>query len=127
MSEFIEEYLTLKVPQSGDIRVLLEELTYYSNTTNEYIVVPIGFETDLGSIPNILQGIFPKDGKAMFAYILHDWLYKSGQYSRSVSDEMLEEAMECLNVGSITRKVIYSGLRIGGWVAWNEHRKGDSK
>ena len=35
---------------------------------------------------------FPKDGKAMYGYILHDYLYQIGLFSRSETDDILEEA-----------------------------------
>jgi len=125
MSHFNEAIINLSVPQRGQIRTLLSEINYYSDLVGEKIKVPIGFKTDLGSIPRLLQGIFPKDGKAMFAYILHDYLYKTGKYTRSQCDAILEEAMEVLKVGYFTRKSVRFGLWTGGWVSWNKHRKND--
>ena len=71
---FNEVVLTVDVPLTGDIRTLRSELTYFSEILGYMIVVPEGFKTDLGSIPQVLQGVFPKDGKAMYGYILHDYL-----------------------------------------------------
>ena len=122
---FKEEYITLEVPKSGDIRKTLSPLTYYSKGLDKTISVPFYMLTDLGSIPQILQGIFPKDGKAMFAYILHDCLYQSGILTRSQSDDVLEEAMETLGVTWWRRKSVREGIRVGGWKAWNEYRKGN--
>ena len=120
---FKEEYITLEVPKSGDIRKTLSPLTYYSKGLDKTISVPLYMLTDLGSIPQVLQGIFPKDGKAMFAYILHDYLYQSGILTRSQSDDTLEDAMKSLDVSWWIRKSVREGLRVGGWVAWNEHRR----
>jgi len=125
MGRFKETEIKLSVPISGDIRTTLSEIHFYSDIVKEWIIVPIGLRTDLGSIPQILQNIFPKDGKAMFGYIVHDWLYKTGKYSRSISDDILEEAMKVLGVGWLARKSVRNGLRVGGWVAWNNHRKND--
>jgi|FLOH01.1.fsa_nt_gi hypothetical protein len=125
MSYFKQTHIILSVPQSGDIRTLLADMEYFSSLANELIIVENGLNTDLGSIPQILQNIFPKDGKAMFAYILHDYLYKTGKYARSKCDDILEEAMAILDVGWFTRKSVREGIRVGGWVAWSEHRKKD--
>ena len=122
---FKEDYITLEVPKSGDIRKTLSPLTYYSEMLDKTISVPLYMLTDLGSIPQILQGIFPKDGKAMFAYILHDCLYQSGILTRSQSDDVLEEAMTTLGVTWWRRKSVREGIRVGGWKAWNEYRKGN--
>jgi hypothetical protein len=119
----VEEVL-LSAPQSGDIRTLKSELIYYSELIRkQMIVVPVGVKTDLGSIPQVLQAVFPKDGKAMFAYILHDYLYQTGMFSRAESDDMLEEAMKSLGVGWLSRKSVKLGLYVGGWKAWNEWRE----
>ena len=123
MVSFKELYIDLKVPKSGDIRTTLTTLSYYSDIVNEWVVVPTGLETDLGSIPRFLQGVFPKDGKAMFAYILHDHLYKLGVYSRGTSDDILREAMNALGVRWYIQVCVRFGLRIGGWYAWNKHRE----
>jgi len=125
---FKEDTVLLSVPASGDIRTLQSELTYFSKVVcEELILVPCGIKTDLGSIPLFLQNIFPKDGKAMFAYILHDYLYQTGMFKRLESDAVLEEAMASLGVVWWRRKAVKFGLRIGGFVAWNEHRKNDKK
>ena len=121
---FKESDVNLSVPITGDIRTMKSELTYYTELKKCLILVPIGFGTDLGSIPLALQNVFPKDGKAMYGYILHDYLYKMGMYSRSTSDDMLEEAMQSLGVSWWRRKSVRLGLKLGGWVAWNKHRKG---
>jgi hypothetical protein len=124
---FKDSHVVLEVPQSGDIRKLLRGLTYTSEKFKIRIYIPEGFETDLGSIPQLLQGIFPKDGKAMFAYILHDYLYYTGMYSQWECDSMLDEAMGTLGVSYWRRKAVRSGLAVGGWYAYNQHRKRNKK
>jgi hypothetical protein len=122
---FEENSILLSVPKSGDIRVTKSYLTYHSKLTYQVLRVPLELETDLGSIPQVLQNIFPKDGKAVFAYILHDWLYKTGLYSQKMCDDILEEAMESLGVSWWRRRAVRAGLRVGGFVAYNNHRKKD--
>jgi hypothetical protein len=122
---FGESRIKTSVGADGLMRTMESRLTYYTEVVKpQVIAVPIGFETDLGSIPLALQNVFPKDGKAMYGYILHDYLYKMGMYSRSTSDDMLEEAMQSLGVSWWRRKSVRLGLKLGGWVAWNKHRKG---
>jgi len=123
MTGFMEDFIDLRLPREGTVRTTLSELNYYSRSQNALISVPVGFKTDLGSIPQVLQAIFPKDGKAVLAYIIHDYLYSTGKYSRSECDDILEEAMERLGVGWGTRFSVREGLRLGGWVAWNRHRE----
>ncbi len=123
--KFKEESILLEVPISGDIRTTKSHITF--NYKGIDIIVPIDFKTDLGSIPQFLQGIFPKDGKAMFGYILHDYLYYSGKYCQQECDNILEIAMNELDVGWWTRKAVRNGLRIGGFIAYLKHRKRNQK
>jgi hypothetical protein len=123
---FREKRILLSVSQNGDIRTTWSELTYYTEVVEpQLILVPIGFETDLGSIPRIFQSFIPKDGIAIFAYILHDYLYKTGLFTRAQTDRILDEAMKSLGASLVHRKAVLNGLRVGGWVAWNKHRKAD--
>ena len=124
-SEFKEDFIDLRLPQRGVVRITLSELNYHSDVVEANIIVPIGFETDLGSIPNFLHWLFPKDGRAVLAYILHDYLYKTGMFSKSLSDEILEEAMEVLEAKWWRRKGVSIGLKLGGWIAYNKHRRGN--
>ena len=125
--QFNESYIDLRVQIGSDIRTLLSYISYDSRLVKGTLVVPEGFSTDLGSIPQVLQSIFPKDGQAMFAYILHDYLYLDGLYSQSVCDDILEEAMKTLGVTWWRCKAIRNGLRVGGFVAYNKHRRNDEE
>lgn len=111
--------------EDGYCRVLLEDVVYHvgDRSSTDKIVVPKGFKWDGGSVPRIFWNIVDPWGSASKAYLLHDWLYSTQQRSRLVSDAILMEAMEVLGVGLIKRKLIFRGVRIGGWVAWAAHKK----
>lgn len=127
-SFFKEDHVDLRLPKEGKIRTTLSELIYYSAELNQTIIVSKGLETDLGSIPFWLQWIFPKDGLAVLAYILHDYLYKIGfKGDRNVCDDLIVEAMEALGVKRWRRVAVRHGLKVGGWYSWNKHRKKDKK
>lgn len=89
----------------------------------DQIEVPAGFRTDFGSVPQALWWLVSPIGKATPAYVLHDFLYFTGQRSRLASDTVLLEALEVCNVTRFQRWLIYRGVRLGGWAAWNAHRK----
>ena len=126
MAHFKQGFIDLRLPKSGKVRTTQSELTFFSDIVEDYITVPVGTETDLGSIPVLLQWLFPKDGKAVLGYVLHDYLYKVGIYSRSKSDDILQEAMKTLDVSWWRLRGVRGGLAVGGWVAWNKHRKNDN-
>lgn len=89
----------------------------------EKIEVPEGFMTDLGSVPQLLWNLIPPIGKPLRGYVLHDWLYFCQIYTRAKSDGVLLEAMEVAGVSWAKRWAIYLGVRSGGWIAWNQHKK----
>lgn len=126
-SHFKQENLLIDLPIKGKIRTLKETLTYYSEILGKEVTVEIGFKTDLGSIPQLLQGIIPKDGKGSYPFIIHDKLYREGKYSRKICDEVLIEACKVTGVWWWRRVLIREGLRVGGWVAYNNYRKNNKK
>jgi hypothetical protein len=92
------------------------------------IVVPRGFVTDFASIPRGLRSIVTKDGPNRWAAILHDYLYSLGGKGpkglpRKVCDDMFMEAMIDLGVPMWKRKLMYRGVRAGGWYRWDERGK----
>lgn len=126
MSSFTTD-LKLQPLDDGKTFRLLEPFRYRlgSLDSQNIITIPEGFETDFASVPQIFWNILPPWGKYGKAAVLHDYLYKSGMFDRSRCDEIFLEAMEALNVSWIKRKTIYAGVRMGGWIAWNNHRKND--
>ena len=125
MAHFEHDFVDLRLPREGKIRVTLSQLTFKSDIVDNFITVPIGTKTDLGSIPTWLQWLFPKDGLAVLAYVLHDYLYKTGLYDRDTCDAILKEAMGVLGVSSWRKNAVRGGLKVGGWYAWNQHREND--
>ena len=126
-SHFREKAILLSLEIEGKIRTLKEELHYYSEILKAWVIVEVDFKTDLGSIPALLQGLIPKDGKGAFPYIVHDKLYRQGKYSQKICDDVLKEACKVTGVSWWRRVSIRGGLRVGGFVAYNRHRKNDKK
>ena len=90
--------------------------------------IPVGFYTDFGSIPKVLQSVISSwDRKCLVGFVLHDYLYYTGKVSRLTADKALLELMKKYGAGFIKRHTIYRSVRAGGWLAWNEHRKRKDK
>jgi hypothetical protein len=92
----------------------------FESKTGAIIEVPAGFVTDLASIPRPLWAIFPPDGNYAPAAVIHDWLYRNNalhSFNRGQCDGFLLEGMEQLGVNWFKRKIIWSGVRVGGWAA----------
>lgn len=120
MSQFLD---SLCITELDDVffQIIDHPFRYQSDIAGA-IEVPIGFKTDFASIPIVFLALL--GDCAHEAAVIHDWLYYSSLVKRSVADQVLREAMR------ITRDLprwkipmIYFGVRVGGWKAWNNHRK----
>ena len=102
---------------------LLSQFEYHVGAlgSSDRIAVPIDFITDFASVPRPLWALLPPWGRYGKAVVLHDWLYADQSRKRKAADLILLEAMEVLGVGKLTRLAIYSGVRVGGWLAWRKH------
>lgn len=100
--------------------ILLAPLVYKSKQVEDVIVVPKDFKTDFASVPRI-PFIFSLLGDtAQKAAVVHDYLYSVKSYARSQCDSIFLEAMEDSDVSWWRRKLIYAGVRIGGWTAYDD-------
>lgn len=59
---------------------------YLSEDKNDVIEVPVGFVTDLATVPRIFWSLLPPDGEYAKAAIIHDYLYHYPLRNRKESD-----------------------------------------
>lgn len=96
--------------------------------------VSAGRVCDGASIPALARPVVggPYDGKHRDAAIVHDEAYACAgvmigpgglvdthDYTRADADRAFLEAMEVCGVPFITRRLMYSAVRMFGWYAWN--------
>jgi len=93
--------------------VVKESFFWYIDYQNKKgkIIIPEWFVTDMWSIPRFLWIFFDKS--KYISYILHDYNYKIGKYTRKQCDLMLLEWLHIENASFIERTLIYIGVRIG--------------
>lgn len=118
---------------------VLEAFTYRlcEPTGAQYVRIERGFVTDFASMP--LNIIFRSPGgKWDKPAVVHDCLYKTARVSveghddqrpvtRGEADAIFLEAMEVAGVDWFRRRIIYAGVRVGGWRAWQAHRKAEQE
>ena len=121
MSAFRTPLLTLD-DGNGDTVQLVADLVYHSDLLHHDLCVPTGFITDYASVPIGLWNLLPKVGKSNRAAIVHDFLYVANGVSRAEADAVFAEAMAVCGVSSWRRRLMYLGVRAGGWKAWNRYR-----
>ena len=84
-----------------------------------YIVVPKGFCTDFGSVPQLFQGIISPVGNASKAYVLHDFLCvlaHEGRLSRANADRIFKEALKQVQVKPLMVDILYRAVRLYAFV-----------
>lgn len=95
----------------------------------EPVVPPGGMVTDFGTIPHLLASWFPgagwgRHGQWGPATVVHDWLYLAQKtpagapLRRSVADAVLWRAMRDGKVGLGRCLIIWSCVRLFGWIWW---------
>ena len=84
-----------------------------------------GFITDLGSIPRPLRNLFSRFGLSTDGYVLHDFGYRVQPINtdRKFWDDTLLEFMKYKKENYFKRYSIYWGLRLFGWIAWENNKK----
>lgn len=101
---------------------LVEPFEYHIGTypSEQKVIVPVGFETDFGSIPKIFRWLLSPTGQWGKATVVHDYLCvhkivttPEGEriVSRKEADDIFNEAMTVLGVNKLARYAIYSAVR----------------
>ena len=102
------------------------------------ITIPEGFEWDLSTVPRFAWGFLAPDGDFELAYLIHDylWINKEEMYEifeyynlvfnqKFTDNEMLKWAKvtngtEKISIRNIDNYTRYYGVRLFGWLVWNE-------
>ena len=117
--------------------VLTEDWKY--NIDGEEYVIPSGFQFDGASIPKFLRTFFSPVGVLMIGGLVRDYAYKyktllkknkkdtMGDLTQKRADEIFRDINIIVNGFYTMNRLAYWSLRIGGFVAWNGHRKRNAK
>ena len=117
--------------------VILKDFKYTLNGI-EY-VIPKGFTFDGASIPKFLRTFFSPVGVLLMGGLVHDYMYKyaackpadkKGQLllvDQKRADEIFRDINIEVNGFYFMNYLAYWSLRLGGFVAWNGHRKRNAK
>ena len=100
----------------------LEDISF--NIHGIIYTVPAGFVSDGCSLPRFFWRLIgnPLQADWIEEAVLHDWLYKFQPVSRREADKIFFMVLN-KPILRIRRYLIYIGLRLGGWIAWNNHKK----
>lgn len=103
--------------------IVKQPLKYRVGISHDSVIVPIGFVTDLASIPPALQSIIQQNGPYLLPAVVHDYLYWMQTCTRNQADQILLLAMIENDVGKFDRNAIYKAVRAAGSFAWAANAK----
>jgi len=101
--------------------IVRQPLKYIIGVSSESVTVPVGFVTDLASIPPALQSIIQQNGRYLLPAVVHDYLYWKQTCTREQSDQILLLAMIENEVSDIHQLAIYNAVRAAGSFAWDDN------
>jgi hypothetical protein len=87
------------------------------------VTVPIGFVTDLASIPPIFWSALPPAARYSYPAIIHDYLYWFQLCERKDADAVFKAAMEDMKVPTAKIMIIYDAVRTAGGSAWDKNAR----
>ena len=111
---------------------------FYFSLKGEEYVIPQGFEFDGASVPKFLAMWLSPTGVLLMGGLIHDYGYKYGTLLRSDRTSIGTKSQKwmdtlfrdiCIeqNGFKLLNYLAYWALRLGGFVAWNGHRKHEPK
>jgi hypothetical protein len=125
MAKFLS-YLVIK-DITDDIWELHEPLIYESDILGR-IEVPVGFQTDLASVPKVPLVYEAWGNRSHYEAVIHDWLYRIDSVPQATFDQANDvflEAMEVRGKPWYIRKPMYWGVCIGGRSSYHKRKVGE--
>ena len=115
---------------------VVKDFNYSINKQN--FVIPKGFKFDGASVPKFLAQFLSPVGVLLIGGLIHDYGYKYetlllknrktiGIRSQQWMDKTFRDINIEVNGFYFLNYLAYWALRLGGWVAWNKHRKINAK
>jgi len=110
---------------------------FHYSLSKEEFVIPAGFQFDGASVPKFLSAWLSPVGVLLVGGLVHDYAYKYqtllkknkktslGKITQKDADIIFRDINIEQNGFVLLNKLAYWALRIGGFVAWNGHRKRD--
>jgi hypothetical protein len=84
------------------------------------IEVPVGFITDLASIPRALRNLpaFDPNGNSRRPAVVHDWLYQLQHLPKLTADGFLRDAMLAEGCDTADADAFYEAVHLFGQSSW---------
>ena len=96
---------------------------FVATVGDRLIRVPPGYITDFASVPRLPLAFLLFGNKGHRAAVIHDYLYSTHEVSREEADEIFKSLLSEDGAGGFTRSLMHLGVRIGGWIGWNNYKE----
>lgn len=112
---------------------------WHFEVNGEKYVIPKGFQFDGASVPKFLGAWLSPIGILLMGGLVHDYVYKytvllkkgkkstSEPFTQKQADQLFRDINIEQNGIHVLNWAAYLALRVGGFVAWNGHRKNNCK
>lgn len=119
-AEFLSKLCLEVADNTDDGRWVVAErpLVYVSRVAKMTITVPVGFPTDLASVPRLPVVYLLTGDTSNAAAVVHDYLYSTHLVPRHIADRVLREASAVTGVPFWRRNMMYWGVRLFGGSHW---------
>ena len=119
MSQFLTRMCLENANDTDDGQyIVMAPLVYESDVAKQTFTVPVGFKTDLASVPRMPIIFMLTGDTSSQAACLHDYLYTTHPVDRKTADAVLREASAVTEVPWWRRQLMWLGVRIGGGSHW---------
>lgn len=121
------EYVKFYRERNGELEwEVIKEIRhdFFINGGHQRVCVPVGFITNLASIPRVLWGIYPPHGTYAIPAIIHDYCTGTRLYPFKVCDDMFYKAMKDWHPPTPwrTRMIFYYSVRgFGERLVYSKH------
>lgn len=108
--------------------VVLKEYVFWSHDLKKAIIIPRWFITDLASVPQLFRAFISVNERHRLASLPHDLLYAMSSTpdfttTRKTADKVLLTFCKVMGVPKWKRWLIYSAVRVGGWIRFGKKGK----
>lgn len=107
-----EEFLRLELVEGYRFKTL--EPVRLSSRAGVRVHVPVGFITDLASVPRCLWWWFPPHGKWAVASVVHDYMYEQAISTKEDADNTFFKLLRIYGVPKTKARLMYWAVRLFG-------------
>tara|TARA_R110000803_G_scaffold3216_3_gene10930 strand:- start:3472 stop:3849 length:378 start_codon:yes stop_codon:yes gene_type:complete len=101
----------------------------YEYLPAKVVIAEKNFVTDFASIPRLFRAIITGQDNTKRGAVIHDYLYLfqpegvTRRYADGIMLMAMLEGPDEMRVSKWKAYMVYYGVRMGGWVAWNRYKK----